>query len=69
MLPHTDVLFPVAYCLAVGGLCHATAGLLPFWLLLVLLPPSFAAGLHFIVLKGAWAGRPPMLHMCCPLRS
>lgn len=51
-VPHADVLFPIVFCLAIGGLCQLAGQLLPFWLLLVLLLPSFVYGVHLVVLKG-----------------
>jgi hypothetical protein len=54
VLPHADVLFPVVYCLAIGALCQFAGRLLPFWLLLTLLVPSFGFGVHYIVFRGGY---------------
>lgn len=51
-VPHADVLFPVVYCLAIGASCQFAGRLLPFWLLLLLLVPSFGFGVHYIIFRG-----------------
>lgn len=50
--PHADVLFPVVYCLVIGSLCQFAGRLVPFWLLLALLVPSFGFGVHYVVFVG-----------------
>ena len=65
-IPHADVLFPVVYCLAIGSLCQFAGGLLPFWLLLVLLVPSFGFGVHYVVFVGA--GYDAIVQQCVAVR-
>lgn len=50
-LSHGDVAWPFLYMGIVGGIC--SLGMLPWWLLLLILVPVYVGGVQIVIVKGA----------------